>query len=69
MPYVGLVTSLSIIILGTSGVALPVPRKSATIGRATVFVNSSEKKKSFMSHFIGSIAKKTSNHLTIDNMV
>ncbi len=46
---------------GTSGVAFPVPRKSASMGKATVLVNSSEKKKSFITSLMGIKAKKISN--------
>ena len=49
-------------IIGTSGVALPVPRNRAVIGKATRLVNSSEKKNSLKKIFMGIRAKKISNH-------
>lgn len=63
MPYVGLVHNRSNIIDGTSGVAFPVPRNKAVIGRATVFENSSEKKNNLNKILRGTNAKKISNHL------
>lgn len=62
MPYVGAVQSLSNMTAGTSGVALPVPRKSAVIGRAMVFVNSSVIRKGLNNSLSGTRAKRTSNH-------
>ena len=69
MPYVGLVTNRSNMILGTSGVALPVPKKRASIGRAMVLENSSEKKNIFIRILMGMRAKKISNQRTIVSMV
>ena len=69
MPYVGLVHNLSSMMAGTSGVAFPVPRNRATIGRATVLANSSEKKKSFITSLMGIRAKNTSNQRMIFSIV
>lgn len=68
MPYVGLVHSLSKMILGTLGVSLPVPRNSAIMGIATVFVNSSEKKNILNRILMGMSAKMSSNQRTILSM-
>src|SRR4051812_43310449 len=69
IPYVGLVQSLSRMMLGTLGVSFPVPRKSAIIGIATVLVNCSEKKNILKRILMGIKAKKSSNHRTILSIV
>ena len=69
IPYVGLVTSLSRMMLGTFGVSFPVPRKSAIMGMATVLVNSSENQNILKRILMGINAKKSSNHRTILSMV
>lgn len=61
MPYVGDVASLSSIIAGVSGVALPVPRKRAVIGKATTLMKSSLIRNIWQTSFRGNNAKKISN--------